>query len=320
MRPFVPWLLLLISLLPVSFAWAAEVSVTRGTYRGWTNAFTVGNGQVEAVIVPETGRVMQFRFAGSTAGPFWENETLLGKPMPERPWEAAHGSFGGDKTWPAPQSAWNWPPPDVFDATPLTARVAEDQSVILTSEVSPRFGIRTVRRVVLERAAPVMHIETTYEKVKGDPTEISVWVITQMKSPEAVFIPVPKETRFPEGSTTNWGIPAAHFQLADGLVRFTRDLQTAHKIGNDAGQMVWVGPQEVVRIVLPRESGATYPDGGCSVEVYTNPDPVPYVELETLGPLRRLAVGDRVSATNTYHLSRRGTDDATTEARRALGH
>lgn len=319
MPPFALRLLLSLSLLAASVVQAAEVTVTRGPYRGWTHAFTVGNGQVEAVIVPEIGRIMQFRFSGSSDGPFWENEVLLGKPMPERPWEAAHGSFGGDKTWPAPQSAWNWPPPDVFDATPVAIRVAEDQSVILTSEVSPRFGIRTVRRVVLEPAAPVMRIETTYEKVEGDPTEISVWVITQMKSPEAVFIPVPKETRFPAGSTTNWGIPSAHFQLVDGLVRFTRDLQSAHKIGNDAGQMVWMGPREVVRIDLLGPSGGAYPDGGCSIEVYSNPDPVPYVELETLGPLRRLAVGDRQSATNTYRLSRRGTADAATEAKRVLG-
>ena len=34
--------------------------------------------------------------------------------------------------------------------------------------------------------------------------------------------------------------------------------------------------------------GNEYPDRGASAEVYTNPDPKEYVELEMLGPLARL--------------------------------
>src|SRR5947207_10963864 len=52
----------------------------------------------------------------------WENRTLDGiKPEPEsKEW----GNFGGDKTWPAPQSDWPkltsraWPPPVAFDSMP----------------------------------------------------------------------------------------------------------------------------------------------------------------------------------------------------------
>ena len=40
------------------------LSVVRLTYEGWTNAYLLGNGKVEAVIVPAVGRVMQFRFIG----------------------------------------------------------------------------------------------------------------------------------------------------------------------------------------------------------------------------------------------------------------
>ena len=50
--------------------------------------------------------------------------------------------------------------------------------------------------------------------------------------------------------------------------------------------------------------GAEYPDEGSSAEVYTNSDPLKYVELEMLGPLQTLKVGDSVSQTNTYTLSR----------------
>lgn len=308
---------LLLGLSP-NCALTAERKITRGAYRGWADTLTVGNALAEVVIVPEIGRVMQFRFAGTDEGPFWENEKLWGRPMPPKPWETAHGSFGGDKTWPAPQSAWNWPPPDIFDAAPLAARILPDQSVVLTSEVSPRFGIRTQRRVVLEAGKPTLRIETTYEKVTGDPVEVAVWIITQTKVPDAVFLPVPAGTKFPAGSTAQWGIPTQHFALTNGLARFTRDPKEAHKIGNDAEQIVWVGPKEILRIDIARQADSHYPDDGCSVEVYSNQDPVPYVELETLGPLRRLAIGDRLSATNTYRLFRRQGVNALAEAERVL--
>lgn len=312
------WWILSLGLMLSLDGTAASVQVVRQNYRGWSNSLVMGNGLVEVVVVPEVGRVMQFRRVGQTNGPFWENEKLLGKPMPDRPWEVAHGSFGGDKTWPAPQSAWNWPPPDVFDATPVQAQVRPDQSVVLTSPVSPRFGLRTQRRLVLDPTQPVLHIETTYEKVTGEPMEVSVWVITQMRSPEAMFLPIPAGTRFPLGSSTNWGIPEAQFQRVGSLARFTRAPDQAHKVGNDGESMVWVGPTEVVRIDLPRKSDAAYPDGGCSVEIYTNPDPVPYVELETLGPLQRLRAGESLSATNRYRLEARQETDPGQEARRIL--
>lgn len=292
--------------------------VTNQSHRGWHDAVIIGNGQVEAVIVPSVGRVMQFRFAGETDGPFWENDRLAGQPMPTKPWEAAHGSFGGDKTWPSPQSLWNWPPPDVFDAAPLAFRVTADRAVVLTSPVSPRFGLRTERRITLDPTEPVMRIETTYEKVSGDPVEVSVWVITQAKNPAAVFLPVPADSKFPTGTTTMWGVPTNHLSRVDGMLRLTRDLTGSHKIGNDGTSIVWVGTKELLRVDVPRVADATYPDDDCSAEIYTNPDPVPYVELETLGPLETLKVGDRLSATNTYRLGRRGSGEPQAEARALL--
>lgn len=302
---------------------ADKVTVkTRQPHRGWGDAIVLGNGRVEAVVVPSVGRVMQFRFAGEQDGPFWENSKLAGQPMPVKPWEAAHGSFGGDKTWPAPQSVWNWPPPDIFDAAPLAFRVEADGAVVLTSPVSARFGIRTERRVTLAPDAPTMRIVTTYERVNaasGAPAEVGVWVITQAKDPVAMFLPVPAGTKFPTGTSKQWGVPTNHLSVKDGLVRLTRDRKDSHKIGNDAGSMVWVGERQILRIDLGLESGATYPDEGCSAEIYTNPDPIPYVELETLGPLRALKAGERLSATNTYTLLRRAGGTPETAAHRALG-
>jgi len=298
----------LLALLLFSPALAAEprVTVTTGAnHHGWPDAIVLSNGVVEAVVVPAVGRVMQFRFAGEADGPFWENEKLAGQAMPADPWKVAHGSFGGDKTWPAPQSLWNWPPPDVFDATALTARVNEDHSVTLTSPVSPRFGLRTVRRIILEATEPVMRIETTYEKISGEPVPVAVWVITQLRDPVAGFLRVPTGSRFPQGVSPMWPMPAKFLQPEGEWMRITRDPKESHKTGNDGTVLVWAGRTSLLRIATSRAAGVEYPDDGCSAEIYPNADPVPYVEFETLGPLHNLRIGETATATNTYRLARR---------------
>jgi hypothetical protein len=273
----------------------------------------LSNGVVEAVVVPSVGRVMQFRFAGETDGPFWENEKLAGQPMPADPWKAAHGSFGGDKTWPAPQTLWNWPPPDVFDAAPLTARVNADRSVTLRSPESPRFGLRTVRRIALDATEPVMRIETTYEKISGEPVTVSVWIITQLRDPVAGFLRVPVGSKFPQGVSSMWPMPEKYLRRDGDWMRLTRDPAESHKTGNDGTVLIWAGRQHLLRIDLSRTADAIYPDDGCSAEIYTNADPVPYVEFETLGPLKTLRPGETVSATNTYRLARRSAGSLETD-------
>lgn len=105
---------------------AGEVSVEKIEYHGWKNCLIMKNSEAEVIIVPEVGRVMQFRFAGEEDGVFWENRALDGKsPDPKsKEW----GNFGGDKTWPSPQGDWPkvtdraWPPPPAFDSMPVDAR------------------------------------------------------------------------------------------------------------------------------------------------------------------------------------------------------
>jgi hypothetical protein len=71
-------------LLTIVLNWGQVIShdavkVTRTNYRGWQNSIILSNPQVEVVIVPAIGRVMQFRFKDVEAT-FWENRKLDGKP------------------------------------------------------------------------------------------------------------------------------------------------------------------------------------------------------------------------------------------------
>jgi hypothetical protein len=276
-------------------------------HRGWTDAIVLRNAVVEVVVVPSVGRVMQFRFVGETDGPFWENDKLAGQPMPPEPWKVAHGSFGGDKTWPAPQSAWNWPPPVAFDAALFTAHDGPDHSITFTSPTDARSGLRAIRRITLDPTEPVMRIATTYEKISGEPVPVAAWVIAQLRDPVAIFVPVPPHSVFPAGYAPTWKQPAGTLRREGDWLRLTRSPTVSQKTGNDGTDLIWAGDRQLLRLSIPRVTGATYTHGGCSVEVYTNSDPVPYVELETLGPVQTLRVGERTSATTTYRLAHRSS-------------
>lgn len=301
---------------------SASISIKRIEYHGWKDSIVISNGQVEAVIVPAIGRVMQFRFTGEEDGPLWENRTLDGKPVDPKSNDWLN--FGGDKSWPAPQSEWpkvtkrGWPPPSGFDASILEARLGLD-FVEVISPVDPSFGIRVIRRIELDPGSPVMRIKTTYEKVSGEPNNVAVWVITQCKDPLGVFVPLPKKSIFPEGYTKQSDNLSQDFKVEKRLISLTRDTKNSTKFGTDAETILWIGEKHVLRIDSDRVAGTIYPDNGSSAEVYTNSAPAqPYIEMEILGPLSTMRVGGKIERTSKYSLLRRKQTDAITEAIKIL--
>lgn len=302
---------------------ASPAPPERLTYRGSPESLRLTNGQVEAIVVPAVGRVMSFRLAGG-ANVLWEDARLGGRAGDPtgREWI----NFGGDKAWPAPEAGWRehtqsptWMPPTGFDGRPGTATIESDGSVILASAVDPSYGLRSLRRIRLRPAQPVMEIETTFERVAGDGPPVGIWIVTQLVDPVAVFVPVPRASRFPGGHFRFRDTPWPQLAAGAEQIRITRDPQAAHKLGSDAERLLWMGEAAMCLITTTRTAGAEYPDRGASVEVYTNPDPKPYVELETLGPLLPVRPGGRIAATNTYTLLRRTGAAPADEARRIFG-
>lgn len=271
--------------------------------------------------MPAVGRVMQFRFAGAPDGPFWENPALGGR-RPD-PGSKDWANFGGDKAWPAPQAAWrrlamrDWPPPQTFDGVPMKA-VIDGLSVTVISAEDPGFGMRVRRRIELAPGRPVMVITTSFEKTKGPPLEIGVWVITQLKDPVAVFALLADSAQPGAGYVRQSEDLPMNLKREHGLLSLTRDPLKNYKIGARAGTLVWAGPDQLVRIDSTLVPGANYPDEGCNAEVYTNADPLPYVELELLGPLTRLAAGESTELVSTYTLVHRTGPDPEADARRLL--
>lgn len=302
---------------------SAAVAADRTRYHAWNDALRLSNRFVEVVAVPAVGRVMSFRFVDGQ-NILWEDPALRGRrgDASGKEWV----NFGGDKTWPSPEAEWRnytghpkWMPPAAFDALPVEGRI-EGTTLVLTSPVDAAYGIRTIRRIALAPEKAEMTIETTYERVSGTPTKVAIWVITQFADPVAVYMPIGFRSVFPQGHYVfgSGAAPWPQLTTTERLIRVTRDTKAPHKLGSDADRMLWIGEKAMCLVSTPRRRNAEYPDRGASAEVYTNPDPKTYVELETLGPLALLKPGERISQTNTYTLHHRVSGEAPEAAAKRL--
>ena len=307
-------------------------------YAKWTNnnVVDINNGIVEAIVVPQANRVLQFRFLGDTNNAFWEVAASSGETNnPSGSWI----DYGGDKAWPAAQNSWSptWPP-GTFDK--MTNSVGITNGVVtIFRQADSRFGVTCTRVVQLLFNEPVMQVKTIFNRVQTPSSSsllssnIAVWIDCQanVSMSSRCYVPVPSPTIFTNaltyGYTTNqvdafFGPSfATNFTDANGLISFGPDSAKSHKLGFDSGTLVLVGTNISLRIDAPRVSGATYTAGGCSTEVYTaqyNSSTAPYFELECQSPAPTLPVGGELTFITTYSLFHRTGATSDAEAQKVL--
>jgi hypothetical protein len=187
---------------------------------------------------------------------------------------------------------------------------------VLSSSIDPAFGIQIVRHVELVPGRPVMRIRSEFRKLAGSPVKVGVWTITEMQEPERVLILLPEQSKLANGYVRLMGAEPADLKIEEGVLSFVRHPLELVKIGTDGASMIWVGKTCVVRIDAEQGPGE-YPDGGCVTQAYTNPDPLRYVELETIGPLQTISVGDHIQRTTVYTVWLRSIPDSKAEVIKA---
>jgi hypothetical protein len=286
-------------------------------YRGWPNPAIVRGDGIEAVVIPSLGRIMDLRRPGEKEGVLWQNPALRGEPV--RPDAASWTNFGGDKTWPAPESRWmknaagQWMPPKVFDQTPLRASLTEE-GLRLESPVDSLSGVRFTR-LIRPAGRRTLAVTTTYTKVQGDPVDVAVWVVTQLAEPRVIAT-----TANTQGPPVNLGFGKVKgVEVEQGVVFWKRFPDVCAKLGTTGRALAWVGDRHTLLITsVPGEPTGVFAGEGNRAEIYVNPDPLPYVELETLGHLRRLRIGESTSCTNFYRLDETREGESPKAAARRL--
>ena len=280
----------------------ATPTIRHITYHGWANSLQISNRSVDLVYVPELGRIMRYGLVGGR-NMLWVNPEMSGKhPDPKvKDWQ----NFGGDKLWPAPQSVWKWPPDPVLDIGGVVATAEPTGHLLIRGKESGTSGIRFDRDISLDTVGTGVTIINTMVNTSALPVKWSVWEITQINDPDEMKLPLNPGGLFPTGYYSFPGATAEPSAVSVGAdaVTLKRNPKAWYKVGSDSAAGSLTADKAGLRISLSagREPG-DYPDEGCSLEIYTSPDPLKYVELEMLGPVRTIPAGQSITLTTHWKL------------------
>ncbi len=295
-------------------------------FHGWS-AWRLANDLISVVAVPELGgRVLSIKLADHEF--LFMNAGLAGKRFTPKE-HAGDGSllswknYGGEKTWPAPQGwdgpdQWPGPPDPILDAGIYSAESTRSSSIgtvslSMISPPDPRSGLRITRRLTLAANSPRAQLDLSFENISDHPIRWSIWDVMQLNCArpdggmnDQMWVYVPSDTDPPYAilygdANPQWqpaiepGVLGIHYRGHVGKIG----------IASRGGWLAVVdqAAQRALAVRFAYEPGADYPDGGASVECWTEspgaPSPVPIqspgylLEAEVLGPLRTLQPGER---------------------------
>jgi len=283
------------------------VSVEKINFKGWANCYRMSNGEVELVVTGDVGpRVIRYGFVDGQ-NLFKEFAGEIGK-SGEVGWKLR----GGHRLWVAPEiepsspitySADNFPVEiridgDTLEATPPLERAAGLQKQMVVKLAARGSGIEMMHRITNRNHWAV---------------DLAAWALSMMAQGGTAITGLPPRGTHPEIlAPTNPLIIWAFTDLSDKRWQFTKkyimlrqdpkvaDPQKIGLMNKDTFGAYYLGEELFVK-QTKADPAKTYPDLGSSFETFTNGD---FLELETLGPITRLAPGETVEHVERWSLHR----------------
>ena len=293
---------LLATLIILSLTLPAAVQIERVAYKGWSNCYRISNGKVELIVTADVGpRVIRYGFVGKQ-NLFKEFEDQLGR-SGEKEWVAR----GGHRLWVAPEDrTYTYAP----DNVPVEVEIRQDR-LIATAPVEP--STRLQKQMVIHLASQGTGVRVIHRIKNRNPftIEIAPWALTMMAPGGIGITGFPPRGSHPEHllptnplvmwAYTDLSDPRWHFTKKYLILRQDRNTRTPQKIGH-FNEKTWgaylLGSQLFIKRATANPR-ATYPDFGCSFETFTNNE---FLELETLGPLTKLAPNGVVEHVEVWSL------------------
>jgi len=270
-------------------------------YNGWKNCVRLSNGKVEAIITTDVGpRIMRFAFIKGK-NLFAELPGQQGK-SGEKNWMIR----GGHRLWMAPEDRVK-----TYELDNSPVPVQEIMHGILTLQpAGPHLGIARSMEITLSPGANAVKIIHTLTNKSGKSVEVAPWALSAMAIGGTAVIPLPKKISHTKRLTHNqswslWGythLGDPRWTFGERYILFRQDkrlgpnkLGMAHKEGWVAymlGDILFVKKFKHIE-------GAEYPDGGMNFETFSNEQ---ILELESIGPLVKLAPGKNISHVEEWSL------------------
>ena len=315
----IPIGLLALIIVPAARAEAGQEGVTimKTSYKGWPNCYRVTNGTIELIATEDVGpRIIRLGFVGGD-NMFGEMDDQVGKTGGDE-WRI----YGGHRLWHSPEAKPRSYFPDNF---PIEVKEGPN-SLTLIQPAEITTGIRKTIEVTMQ---PDRNQVVVVHRLHNDnlwPVELAPWALSVMAKTGLAIIPQPapvahEQALLPARPLAQW----TYTDMSDPRWRWGAKYITLRQDpGIAAPQKIGVGNHEnwiacavkdnlFVKTFQYRQ-GVTYPDFGCTVEVFTNAD---ILEVETLGPMTRLAPGQTAEYTENWFLFKGvsvANDDASMDA------
>jgi hypothetical protein len=203
---------------------------------------------------------------------------------------------GGDRVWKAPEDpVATWAP----DNVPVEIRVTPT-GLVAREPVEPLTGLQKEIEVAMAASGTGVTVSHRVANRSLFALEYSAWALTMMAQGGTAVTGFPPRGHHPANlEATNPLVMWAYTNLADSRWKFTRkylslrqdpDNSEAQKLGmfNPDTWAVYLLNGQAFLKWAKANPAAVYPDFGCSFETFTNNE---FLEMETLGPLARVAPG-----------------------------
>lgn len=282
----------------------ATVRVEKTEYKGWKNCYRISNGEVELIVTGDVGpRIIRFGFVGGQ-NLFKEFSEQIGKSGEEK-----FQLRGGDRVWKAPEDPIaTWEP----DNVPVEVRITPN-GVIAREPVEPGTKLQKEIEVILASSGSDVTVFHRIANRSLFSLEFAPWALTMMAQGGTVISGFPPRGHHPQNlEATNPLVMWAYTNMADPRMKFTKKYLTlrqdpatsdAQKIGmfnRDTWAAYLLNGEMFVKRATA-DPAKTYPDFGCSFETFTNNE---FLEVETLGPMTKIAPGGTVEQIEHWGLFR----------------
>lgn len=279
----------------------AKTEIVREDYHGWANTYRLGNGIIEARVVTDIGpRIIDVRRVGGD-NLLQPRDGIGGR-------GEDHYMFrGGWRLWIAPERRETT---YALDNAACVATV-DGNSLRVVAAVQPEAGIQKQVEVTLLPSEARLQIQSRIKNVSHGVLTYAAWSLPVMRPGGRAFVPldVGPLTAFdavrrlilwsyariddPRYRIGNRLIEIDHAKVQRATTATAGRGSDESKIASDSGQgwAAYLLEDTLFLKRFPHDPGAVYPDGGSTVEIYSNHG---FLELEHLGPLTTLAPGEEI--------------------------
>jgi hypothetical protein len=280
-----------------------RMSAEYSSFAGWEKNLKLSNSFAEVIVTLDVGpRIISYRPAKGRSVFKLVNDQV-GK-SGEEEWKIR----GGHRLWTAPE---DFGQDDslcyALDNSEVEHAIRDDFTVRVSNLIVKPVRIRREMIITLAEASPKVTVEHRIVHEAGDSLEVAPWGLSVMAPGGYALLSHPRLGSHPADYLPNrvmvvWpftDLSDRRFRVGRRTLRLSQSQGDPFKIGlrHPEGWAAYVFGDHLFIKTVPLIEGATYPDMGSNFETFTNSE---FLELETLGPLKRISAGETLVHTESW--------------------